>query len=112
MFVGRLLGDIHGAGRRVEEFSELKGLMEKYGLGSWLRLFERDMERWWDSMTGQPLLSATTRLFFHVDRVIWTYGAFFWRDDDLGWLVYPMIVPGEADFPETPRRVSAASPRD
>ena len=81
-YAGMLLGHYDGLDQSVyDDKGELTLMLEKIGLRAWLDFFRRDLARLFERRGEWKSIHEFLSLNRHVERVLWQFGVFPWRND-------------------------------
>lgn len=81
-YAGTLLGHYDGMGQSIYyDEGELMQSMEKSGLKAWADVFRRDLNRLFERQGKWESIQEFLSLNSHIERVLWQFGVFPWRND-------------------------------
>lgn len=81
-YAGMLLGHYDGLDQSVyDDKGELTLILEKMGLRAWLDVFRRDLARLFERRGQWKSIHEFLSLNRHIERVLWQFGVFPWRND-------------------------------
>ncbi|MFC1635283.1 DUF4238 domain-containing protein [Planctomycetota bacterium] len=82
IYAGMLLGHYDGLDMSVyDEKGELTLMLEKIGLRAWLDVYRQDLARLFERRCEWRSIHEFLSLNRHIERVLWQFGAFPWRND-------------------------------
>lgn len=81
-YTGKLLGHYDGLGSSISENEEeLMLSLEKSGLKAWVDVFRRDLDSLFKRLGEWESIQEFLMLNRHIERVLWQFGVFAWRND-------------------------------
>jgi hypothetical protein len=79
---GMLLGHCDGLQQSVlNDQADLMQILEKNGLRAWIDVFQRDLAGLYERQGKWESVQEFLALNRHVERVLWQFGVFPWRND-------------------------------
>jgi hypothetical protein len=81
-YAGTLLGHYDGLSQSIyDDEGDLMQSMEKIGLKAWADVFRRDLDRLFERRGKWESIQEFLPLNGHIERVLWQFGIFPWRND-------------------------------
>jgi hypothetical protein len=81
-YAGTLLGHYDGMSQSIyDDEGDLIRSMEKSGLKAWADVFRRDLDRLFERRGKWESIQEFLPLTGHIERVLWQFGIFPWRND-------------------------------
>jgi len=81
-YAGTLLGHYDGLSRNIfDDEGDLMQLLEKSGLKAWTEVFRQDLDRLFERQGKWESIQEFLSLNNHIERVLWQFGVFPWRND-------------------------------
>jgi hypothetical protein len=81
-YAGTLLGHYDGLCESIfDDEGDLMQSMEKSGLKAWANIFRRDLDRLFNRIGKWESIQELLTLNRHIERVLWQFGVFPWRND-------------------------------
>lgn len=96
MFSAQLAGDLKAQQLDIDDFEELVNVLRQKSLYTWIKLFNADLDVWWNRLWSDIRIEYFTTFLTHADRVISSLGVLTWKSEK-GWLIYPLEMPASGN---------------